>query len=79
MVFSDEQIEQFRQLYFKRYGIEISKEDAYEQATKLVHLLLLIYKPMAVEDYEATQKQRLEMLPDLLRHIASQEKDGDVQ
>jgi hypothetical protein len=78
MVLSDEQLEQFRQLYFKRYGKEISKEDAYEQAVKLITLLCLIYKPMTIEEYEAIQMRRLETLPAVIEHIASQNDTGVV-
>jgi hypothetical protein len=70
MNISDKQIEEFRELHYKGFGKEISKEVAYEQATKLLRLLMLIYKPMAVEEWDAIQKQRLAMLPDVLRHIA---------
>lgn len=65
MVFSDEQIEQFQQIYFNRYGKEISKEIAKEQASKLLQLLILIYKPMSIKEFEAIQKKRLESLPEI--------------
>jgi hypothetical protein len=77
MVLSDEQVEQFRQLYFKRFGKAISKEDAYEQAIKLISLVKIIYKPMELEQYEATQQRRFEMLPEIVRCIASQD-NGDM-
>ena len=77
MVLSDEQVETFRRLYFKRFGKEISKEDAYEQGIKLISMLKLIYKPMELEEYEATQKRRLEMLPEIIHCVTSQD-NGDV-
>ena len=77
MVLSDEQVEQFRQLYFKRYSKEISKEDAYEQGIKLIAMLKLIYKPMPLQEYEAIQKRRLEMLPQIVEHIALHD-NGDI-
>jgi hypothetical protein len=71
MTFTEDQIEQFKQLYFKRHGKEIGNEDAYEQASKLVRLVMLIYKPMADEDFEAIQNRRLERMPEIVEHIAS--------
>jgi len=78
MVLSDEQIEQFRKLYFRRFGKEISKEDAYEQGIKLIAMLKLIYKPMPLQEYEAIQKRRLEMLPQIVEHIALHDNDDLV-
>jgi len=75
MVLSDEQVEIFRRLYFKRFRKEISKEDAYEQGIKLIAMLKLIYKPMSLEEYEAIQKRRLEMLPQIVEHIALHDND----
>ncbi len=69
MQLTDQQIEEFRTLYFKRFNKEISREDAVEQAMKLLRLVMIIYKPMAVEDYDAIQKRRLETLPETLRYI----------
>ena len=70
---TDEQIVQFQEMYFRRYEKEISKEDAYDQAIKLTTMLRLIYKPMELEEYEATQKRRLEMLPKIVEAILNQE------
>ena len=78
MALTDEQVEQFRKLYFKRFGKEISKEDAYEQGIKLIAMLKLIYKPMPLEEYEAIQKRRLEMLPQIVEHIAFHDNEDVV-
>jgi hypothetical protein len=78
MVLSDEQVETFRKLHFKRFEREISKEDAYEQGIKLISILKLIYKPLALEEYEAIQKRRLEMLPKIVEHIALHDNDDIV-
>jgi hypothetical protein len=43
------QITGFQTLYKKRFGKEISREEAYEQGAKLIRLIELIYKPMAEE------------------------------
>ena len=78
MEFTSDQIEQFRKLHLQNYGVELSKKEAVEHATKLVTLILLIYKPMALEDYEAIQKDRFESLPKVLRKISSQHGDSTV-
>ena len=75
MQLTDQQIEEFRTLYFKRFNKEISREDAVEQAMKLLRLVMIIYKPMAVEDYDAIQKRRLETLPETLRYIVERMED----
>ena len=53
---TDEQIERFRVLYKKRFGKEISKEDALVQGAKLVRLVSLIHKPMAQEESQTIQE-----------------------
>jgi hypothetical protein len=58
-VLSDEQIRKFQELYQKRFGKQISKEDALEGGLKLVRLVQLVYQPMSVEDYERLQERRL--------------------
>ena len=75
MVLTDAQVEQFQKLYLKRYGREINKEDAYEQGIKLITMLKIIYKPMELEEYEVTQKRRLEMLPVIVEQIALHDND----
>ena len=58
MVISDEQLESFRKIYFEHYGKEISKEDAYEQAIKLVRMMRVIYKPMTKAEWNLVQEIR---------------------
>ena len=70
MTLTDEQIEQFREIYRNNFGKEISKDEAYDQATRLLRLIMLIYKPMSLEQYEAIQKRRLETMPEILQNIA---------
>ena len=79
MRLTEEQIEQFRNLYFDRFKKELSKEDAYDQASKLIRLIMFIYKPMSLEQYETIQKRRLDTLPEVLHHIALQHNDGRVE
>jgi hypothetical protein len=46
VVLSDENIREFQELYKEHFGVEISKEEAYENGTKLLHLISLIYRPI---------------------------------
>lgn len=41
-----EQLEKFKELYLKRFGEEISDEDALEKTTRLLGLVELVYKPL---------------------------------
>jgi hypothetical protein len=46
-------IEEFRTLYKNHFGKEISNAEAYEQGTRLLNMLRIVYKPIpksAVED-----------------------------
>ncbi len=63
MVLSDEDITKFQKLYKEQFGIEISKEDAYEKGIKLLRLMSIVYKPMTEKEYEFIQKHRQETLP----------------
>lgn len=54
---SDEQIKKFQILYKKHFCKKISQEEAYEQGTKLVRLVELIYKPMTETEYQQLQKR----------------------
>lgn len=52
MVLTDEQVTSFQSLYKKNFGEEISKEQAYTEAVKLIQLVQAVYKPIKKEDYE---------------------------
>jgi hypothetical protein len=71
MALSNEQLEQFRDLYRKRYGKEISKECAIDQAMKLLCILRRIYTPMTKKRFEEIQKYRAGILPDIIAKVAS--------
>lgn len=55
---SDEQIKKFQMLYHKRFGKEISREEAYEKGIKLMRMVELIYKPMTEAEYQQVQERR---------------------
>ena len=58
---SDEQIAKYQTLYKNRFGKDISRAEAYEQATKLTRLVELIYKPMTEAEYSRLQERRREI------------------
>ncbi len=55
---SDEQVKKYQTLYRDRFGEEISYERAYEEGTKLVRLLKVIYRPITKNNYQQLQKRR---------------------
>ena len=44
MILTDKNIQSFQNLYFKKFGFKIKKEDAYERGIKLVRLVEIILK-----------------------------------
>lgn len=69
MVLSDEDIAKFQALYKSEFGMEISREDAYEKGVKLLRLMSAVYKPMTEKEYEAIKKHRKDTLPLLQQRI----------
>ena len=63
MVLPDEDILKFQALYKSEFGMEISREDAYEKGIKLLQLMSVVYKPMTEKEYEFIQKHRIDTLP----------------
>jgi hypothetical protein len=49
MTLSDQQIEEFRKLYLKEYGKEISFEEAKDRAIRLVGLYKAVYLPELIK------------------------------
>jgi hypothetical protein len=54
MQLTDEDIVNFQALYRTEFGIEISKDDAYEKGSKLLGLMSAIYKPIPNKEDQAT-------------------------
>ncbi len=52
MVLSGKNISSFQILYKEEFKEEISEEEAYDQAVKLIELVRAIYKPITKEDYK---------------------------
>ena len=58
MILSDEDIVKFQALYKSEFGMEISREDAYEKGVKLLRLMSIVYKPMTEKEHLQIQKHR---------------------
>jgi hypothetical protein len=71
MVLLDEDIARLQALYKSEFGMEISKEYAYEKGIKLLQLMSTVYKPMTEEEYELIQKHRKDTLPLLVKRITN--------
>ena len=55
MVLSDENIIAFQKLYKEHFGKDISKEDAYNQGSKLLKLVSILYRPKPIEESKITE------------------------
>ena len=58
MRLTDEDIGKFQALYKSEFGMEISREDAYEKGIKLLRLMSIVYQPMTEEEHECIQQHR---------------------
>lgn len=52
MHLTDEQVASFQELYFKTFGVSISKEDALVQGLALLRLVKVLSTPSATIDHE---------------------------
>lgn len=52
MVLSGKQVSSFQNLYKEEFGEDISEEEAYIQAAKLIELVRMTYQPITKEDYK---------------------------
>lgn len=59
---TNEQVDNFQDIYRKRFGKEISRSDALEKGIKLVRLMEIIYKPITVKEFEELQKRRSKIM-----------------
>ena len=65
----DKDITKFQALYKSEFGMDISREDAYEKGIKLLRLMSIVYRPMTAKEYERVQKHRKDTLPLLQKNI----------
>jgi hypothetical protein len=57
---SEKALKEYKTIYKKEYGIDLSDKEALEQATRLLNLMKIIYRPISKDDYEKLQKRREE-------------------
>lgn len=57
---SKETLEKYKTIYRKKFGKDISDQEALEQATKLITLVKAIYKPMTKEEFGQLERRRKE-------------------
>ena len=55
---TEEQVTKFQDIYRKRFGKEISRENALEKGIKLVRLMEIIYKPITEKEFDELQERR---------------------
>lgn len=47
---TEEQVSKYQELYKKRYGIEIGRDEALEEGAKLVRVMQLVYRHITNDD-----------------------------
>jgi hypothetical protein len=57
MQFNDKQIQQFKTLYQKLFGIKLKRQEAFELASKCFRSVELTYQQISVSDVEALKKR----------------------
>ena len=55
---SDKQVQNFQNIYRKRFGKKISYQDALERGIKLVRLMQIIYQPITQKEFDNLQKNK---------------------
>lgn len=75
MQLTNEDISRFQRLYRDRYNKEISKEEALDQAQRLIRLLKRIMVPMSKERFNEIQRYRRSILPEIIHRIAHSEDE----
>jgi hypothetical protein len=56
MKLTEDQIAEFQLIWEKQFGVEISKKDALESATKLLVLMKAVYQPIPSQGHESPSK-----------------------
>lgn len=55
MQLKDEDLIKFQELYKSHYNMELSREDAYEKAMKLLRLVQIVYRPIPEDTMQKKQ------------------------
>jgi len=59
---SDVALQKFIELYCKKFGRDIGREEAFKQASKLLRLVELTYRPMTKKEYKQFKEYRKETI-----------------
>lgn len=60
IMISKEALKEFKRIYKKEFGEDISDKDALDEATNLLNLYKAVYLPLNKTDYDKLQKHREE-------------------
>lgn len=58
---SAEAVDEFKKIYFKKYGVEIPQERAMELATRHLILFRAVYKPIPIKALDYSKKGGLKL------------------
>ncbi len=61
MLLSDIHIKEFQEMYKRHFNTDISKEEAYNKAIKLIELVSIAYHPLTEEDLLKVEDSRKEI------------------
>ena len=61
MLLSDKHIMEFQEMYFEEFKKEISKEEAYNKAIRLIEFVEAASQPLTDQDLKAVEKSRREI------------------
>ncbi len=56
MIISKERLDEFKRIWKRKFGEDISDEKAQESGSKLIQLVEAIYKPMTQKEYDKFSK-----------------------
>lgn len=57
---TDKMLKEYKAIYRKKFGKDISDQEALEQATKLITLVKAVYKPITKKEFKEVEKRRKE-------------------
>lgn len=66
MLLSDKHILEFQAMYKRHFKKDISKEEAYNKAIKLIELVEIAYQPLTEEDLLKVEESRRQLKEKLL-------------
>ncbi len=61
MQISKEALEEFKEIYKREFGVELSDADTLDKATRLLTLMKAVYRPITKADMELVSKRREEL------------------